>query len=173
MPTGVYHRNGSPYGISQKDDKAEYLRRWKEANKDKVSEHGKRTYSKHHDERVLKNREYYNKNREEIQEKVREKRKEDPLRYKEHNLRSDHDMSLKAFVGLFMSQDCRCAICQTPFQNYQSACVDHDHQSGKIRALLCSKCNMAIGLFQDDFRIVREAARYLARYSADQYLWPE
>lgn len=39
--------------------------------------------------------------------------------------------------------------------------IDHDHRDGHIRGLLCSACNVAIGLFEDDIRIIRAAFYYL------------
>jgi hypothetical protein len=42
--------------------------------------------------------------------------------------------------------------------------VDHCHESGRVRGLLCSKCNTAIGLMDDDKTRLRIAAQYLERY---------
>lgn len=54
-----------------------------------------------------------------------------------------------------------CAICLGPPSAFDCYCVDHDHVTGKIRGLLCSKCNSAIGLLQDDPNVVDRAAIYL------------
>ena len=40
-------------------------------------------------------------------------------------------------------------------------CVDHDHQTGKVRGCLCSRCNTAIGMFDDDRKRLLSAERYL------------
>lgn len=53
-----------------------------------------------------------------------------------------------------------CAVCQRP-PNGRKLCVDHDHRTGVVRGLLCSTCNTAIGLLQDDYATVVNAARYL------------
>jgi hypothetical protein len=39
--------------------------------------------------------------------------------------------------------------------------VDHDHNTGKIRALLCDRCNRGIGYFNEDPALIRESADYL------------
>ena len=54
-----------------------------------------------------------------------------------------------------------CGICMTKIGN--EACVDHNHTTGKIRGLLCRKCNMGLGLFNDDRLLIRHADSYLER----------
>lgn len=51
-----------------------------------------------------------------------------------------------------------CEICKET----RKLCRDHDHKTGKDRGLLCHNCNKALGLFQDNFLILFEAAKYLA-----------
>jgi hypothetical protein len=60
--------------------------------------------------------------------------------------------------ALWASQDRRCAICRRPNVKFH---VDHCHSTGKIRGLLCSNCNTALGLFGDDSERLRSAAAYL------------
>ena len=42
--------------------------------------------------------------------------------------------------------------------------VDHDHETGGIRGLLCGRCNMAIGLFEDDPDLLLRARDYIISY---------
>ena len=68
---------------------------------------------------------------------------------------------------LLKSQNGVCAICGQPetlkHQNGRiiSLAVDHCHQIGKIRGLLCHKCNSGIGYFNDDPDITERATKYL------------
>jgi len=43
----------------------------------------------------------------------------------------------------------------------RSLAVDHDHETGKIRGLLCTFCNTALGKFHDDVEILKKAIDYL------------
>jgi len=61
---------------------------------------------------------------------------------------------------MFSDQMGLCRICQKPEVDIRLA-VDHDHETGKVRGLLCKRCNMAIGLLDDDPQIVTSAALYL------------
>lgn len=62
----------------------------------------------------------------------------------------------------------KCAVCGDGNGQIQKSTgrtrrlhVDHDHRTGKIRALLCSKCNAALGSANDDPRRLRDLAEYL------------
>ena len=56
-----------------------------------------------------------------------------------------------------------CKICgiEEKYTSGQKLCVDHDHDSGAVRGLLCSKCNAAIGLLQDSSEFTIKATTYL------------
>jgi hypothetical protein len=63
-------------------------------------------------------------------------------------------------------QDGLCAICgskEIPAKSGQQRrlSIDHDHETGRIRGLLCSKCNTGLGFFRDNIRFLRSAIRYL------------
>lgn len=57
-----------------------------------------------------------------------------------------------------------CEICG----NSEKLCWDHDHRSGIFRGTLCSKCNSAIGMFQDNPTFLRKAAEYLEKDKTDE-----
>lgn len=44
------------------------------------------------------------------------------------------------------------------------ACIDHNHVTGEIRALLCNLCNVSIGAMRESPKIARAAAEYLEHY---------
>lgn len=58
-----------------------------------------------------------------------------------------------------------CAICGGPptGNRWDTFVIDHDHISGKVRGLLCSNCNVAIGLLNDDPKLIERAMEYLLR----------
>ncbi len=66
---------------------------------------------------------------------------------------------------MFQSQDGKCWICQ----KHQSVLkkrlfVDHDHSTGKIRCLLCQRCNFAIGLLDESKETFLRALSYLEKF---------
>lgn len=70
-----------------------------------------------------------------------------------------------SFQRMLQEQGSCCAICSSVLG--QEACVDHNHQTGQVRGLLCKPCNMALGLFWDDPKILNNAAYYLEKYKVD------
>lgn len=60
------------------------------------------------------------------------------------------------------SQNNQCAICLEPGDNFQKGLfVDHNHSTGKVRSLLCPKCNTAIGLMKESEELLQKAINYL------------
>jgi hypothetical protein len=70
------------------------------------------------------------------------------------------------YQALVESQGGLCAICREPETAMRGGvirplCIDHDHETGVVRGLLCSRCNTAVGLMLDDPDRLREAVAYL------------
>ncbi len=56
-----------------------------------------------------------------------------------------------------------CAICGKKDIG-KVLCVDHDHDTGKVRGLLCNNCNIGLGNFKDNIKIIQSAIVYLQKY---------
>jgi hypothetical protein len=56
------------------------------------------------------------------------------------------------YLQMFKEQQGRCGICDKRLysKRYKAFAVDHDHNTGRIRGLLCTQCNTGLGLFKDD-----------------------
>jgi hypothetical protein len=75
---------------------------------------------------------------------------------------STYGVSWIEYVELFRRQHGRCAICgEKEMFGDRRLCLDHSHNTGKIRGLLCSLCNSAIGKLGDDPSVLRNAYAYL------------
>ena len=68
------------------------------------------------------------------------------------------------FDRLLVAQQGLCGICGEENRSGHRLAVDHDHTTGRVRGLLCHRCNTAIGLLRDDPALLRAAIEYLARY---------
>jgi hypothetical protein len=54
-----------------------------------------------------------------------------------------------------------CGICGHRPEGGRKLYIDHDHDTGVIRGLLCQRCNTGIGMLGDDLSMIERAARYL------------
>lgn len=77
-----------------------------------------------------------------------------------------HNFDVQDYEEMFKAQNSRCAICEkhetrTFKGKTMRLCLDHDHETGKIRALLCHDCNTGLGKFRDNIDLLTRAAIYL------------
>lgn len=78
-----------------------------------------------------------------------------------HHINKKFGMSTEQYEAMLIAQGNHCALCPKPDRPDKRLAVDHDHETGKIRALLCDCCNRGLGLFDDDPVRLRAAAEYL------------
>jgi hypothetical protein len=81
--------------------------------------------------------------------------------HRDRHLRKNYGIVSEEFDLLVLAQLNLCAICLRYFGKQLH--VDHDHTTGRIRGLLCGKCNKAIGLLDDRPQRADAAAKYLRR----------
>lgn len=81
-------------------------------------------------------------------------------------LKKVYRLSREDYDAMLAAQEGACAICGNPPtddgpRTGVSLHVDHDHRTGRIRALLCRKCNVGLGSFMDDPDLLVKASEYL------------
>lgn len=81
-----------------------------------------------------------------------------------------YGITLAEWDAMYLAQAGLCASCnQPPDIESRGLVVDHNHATGAVRALLCSKCNLGLGHFMDDPRLLRLAADYLERMEMGEH----
>ncbi len=82
------------------------------------------------------------------------------------NIKSKYGITKDQYLDLLKEQDHKCRICGTGEvdSGYQTLCVDHCHVTGKVRGLLCDKCNTGLGHFRDNKLVLEAAIKYLKDY---------
>ncbi len=91
-----------------------------------------------------------------------------PAQLRSYHLRTLYGITVGDYERMLAEQGGGCAICSSSGTSKRNGRlhIDHDHDSGRIRGLLCSKCNSGIGQLQDDPTLLRAAAEYIERASA-------
>jgi hypothetical protein len=82
----------------------------------------------------------------------------------------EYGITKEEFLKMKEEQNNLCAICKKPESRKRnneivSLCIDHNHETGYIRALLCSSCNSGIGYFKENIEVIKSAIKYLERYN--------
>lgn len=123
------------------------------------------------DRRQINQATHYQRNKEVYNERRRERRKQDPDKSRELQRQYARKSRLKKLYGLTIDdaalmlqrQNNRCAICEVEFSETKKPVVDHCHSSGKVRELLCSPCNTALGHIEKD-SFFRKALEYIDKH---------
>jgi DNA-directed RNA polymerase subunit RPC12/RpoP len=82
--------------------------------------------------------------------------------WKTYNLKKKYDLSMEQFEKMLETQDYKCSICKKSLEKYSA--VDHDHKTGKVRGILCRKCNLGLGAAKDNTEILKNMINYLENY---------
>lgn len=78
-----------------------------------------------------------------------------------YNLRKNHNMTEKDYQNMLIMQNGVCAICSKEDVIKKRLSVDHCHKTGKVRGLLCAKCNATLGMVKDNVDILKIMIEYL------------
>jgi hypothetical protein len=124
---------------------------WRESNPEKRNEQKKRHYLKNKEKIDQKAKDWYNNNKD---------------RSKANAILRKYGISIDDFNQMRESQQYRCAICGQGEEKFAKGLfIDHCHKTGKVRKLLCANCNAAIGMLQDDPRLLMIAAEYIKEFN--------
>lgn len=94
--------------------------------------------------------------------------KEDPeyqRRMRGSYFKYKYGISLEEYEQKVEEQNHQCAICGTPIKTHSNHThLDHDHETGALRGMLCTNCNRGLGHFQDSEENLRKAIDYLLKW---------
>jgi hypothetical protein len=113
-------------------------------------------------ERAAK-RKYYTDNHAAMLVKGAKYRAEHPEVYRSFILKKNFGITISEYDAMLSRQKGVCAICEKPnrYKDGRRLAVDHDHATGKVRGLLCGRCNKGIGLLQESIPTIERAIVYL------------
>lgn len=123
-------------------------------------------YRERHPDRVA--RTLRNQDPKYERERTRKYREKHPHKAREFRC-NRYGLSLSEYEAMLVRQNGVCAICRKPERETRNGktvelCIDHDHETGRVRGLLCRRCNAGQGNFNDDPALLRAAADYIERF---------
>jgi hypothetical protein len=150
--------------MQSKKEIKERRHKYYEKNKKHINIKARECYESHKKERKIYEKEYRTNHKKETKEYI--------LKNKEHIRKKDKNWHLIQKFGITLEQynemltkqnDC-CAICGRHKSELKKAlAVDHNHETLKIRGLLCEKCNRGIGYLCDDINLLKKAIKFLKK----------
>lgn len=87
---------------------------------------------------------------------------------RESHMRRSYGLSVEDYQKLSEQQKGLCRICQSRCPTGKRLAVDHCHETGAVRGLLCSSCNNGLGRFRDSPELLNKAARYLEGFDGER-----
>lgn len=123
----------------------EVYRAWAERNKERRREYTRRWHSVNKHKRREYHLKYY-----------------DTMAHRKRTYGLTDEALRKLFEG-----NPTCSICGDPPKQGRDLCIDHNHATGRVRALLCTRCNTAIGSLRDNPELCENAAAYLRKHAPE------
>lgn len=163
----------------RREKEREHKRKWRAENPEKSRASVKKYVAEHKEERREYMRaygpEWFQKNKEKKRESSRKWRTNNPEKVRAQKekwkasggkfysmLKTLYKISREEYDQMFETQKGCCAICGVhQDDHFRSLSVDHNHETGKVRGLLCGQCNVGMGNLRDDVHILQKAIAYL------------
>ena len=108
---------------SQKEYRRNYMRRWRAKNLERSNELARESHARNRHKHIDK--------------------------YRAYHLKKTYNITEEDFQEMLLKQEGKCLICGKSHKEASRGLhIDHDHSTGKIRGLLCSKCNGSLGWYE-------------------------
>jgi hypothetical protein len=122
--------------VKWKDNKKEYDRQYHLENKEKHNKSSIDYYNNHKEKAIKRSRKHY--------------------------LKVNYGITTEQYNQMFELQEGKCLICgKHQSELDRPLCVDHNHETEKVRGLICNFCNLILGFANDDIIILENAIKYI------------
>lgn len=158
---------GRLYRLGRVEKKREYDRAYRAARADEMRARSKQWREDNKELKSQRDREYRLNNPEKIKENKAKYYQKVKDQYRAIDLKRNYGMTVAEYDAMLLAQGGVCAICRGVNKNGKRLSVDHNHDTGAVRDLLCASCNLVIGHCREQALILREAIRYLEKHSND------
>ena len=142
-------------------------KRWRDKHKDESNKRIAEWAKAHPESGKRRCAKYEKEHREERNLAMRQRVAKDPLHYLAIRIKSVYGLDIEEYNKMLEIQNNVCAICLKP-ESYKGSngkikrlSVDHNHENGKVRGLICFCCNTGLGNFKDNQQTMLNAIKYL------------
>ena len=110
---------------------------------------------------------YANQDKEREKARVRDSLPKIKLQSKNNRYLRKYGLTKNQVDDMLQNQNNKCEICKKEFGENNRYCVDHDHNTGKVRGILCHPCNVSLGLIKDSIKTAQSMAKYLKAHKGE------
>lgn len=151
-------------------------KKYREQRKEKTKLISNNYYLNHKEQILLKSHEHYQQNSEkyklyrlqnkEKQDKYNKEYRSTHEENKEHKnelrIKRQYGITINEYNDMLKKQDNKCAICgKELIVGNEIIHIDHSHITGKVRGILCMKCNLQLGVYENNKELFKLMAKYL------------
>jgi len=145
-----------------KEQRKSYMAKWRNRNPNKIRKQNQSWRTKHNDYDKERKQKWYLENKERVRKQGKKWYQNNNSHAMDRNLQKAYGITLAQYNELLQKQNACCAICARPSDKMKKRLgVDHNHETGKIRGLLCFDCNYGLGYFKDNSSFLSRAISYL------------
>lgn len=143
-------------------------RKWKLNNKEKARENNRLWRLNNPEKAISARKNWYLKNTARVRSYERNRRAADRNKWilidRKKRLKQKYGITVEQYESMFREQGGACAICGGINLNGKRLFVDHNHETGAVRGLLCMNCNYLVGHGGDRKELLLRAAEYLDKH---------
>lgn len=150
-----------------KEKIARQHKEWRLRNPEKRKQKDKEWAERNHEKVREAGRRYFKSHRELCAERSKRWRAKNPEKVKQANHRNGvkrYGLTVEQYAQMLIAQNGGCAICGKAEKRGSRLHVDHVHATGKVRGLLCTNHNVAIGMLQDDTVMIARLIKYIRKH---------
>lgn len=124
-------------------------------------------YRDYLDKQNIRNKKHFQKYPEKAKIRTRNWQRNNLDKVWGYGIKRDYKISVETYQAILDTQNGVCAICEKieVHKKYKRLSVDHNHITGKVRGLLCSRCNLALGYLKEDTNIVNKLLDYINKFN--------
>lgn len=141
------------------------IKKYREKHPDRIKKSNKAAYLKNRKQRIAAQKEYSANNKESISAYRKRWREINADHTRSYDLKKKYGLTVDDLERMIMSQGNKCDICAKQFSEKVKMNIDHCHTTGKVRSLLCSRCNTAIGLVFENVEIMNSMINYIKSHA--------
>jgi hypothetical protein len=148
---------------------ARRMKAYRQAHPERVKASQRKSCKKNAEAIRIRANKWYRDNHARALKYWADRRKNNPEAILDGKLKAAFGISFKHYQAMLESQDSKCAICGVPANELRKKlAVDHCHTTNKVRALLCHNCNVGLGNFKHNTKILTKAIDYIYEHSIDK-----